>query len=213
MPPKPRITWRAAELEAAREASAESEKRVQRLETEAKTLSKMLSLETRSLWPPVIDHISVEKGYEKALGAALGDDLDAPVDPSSPMHWTEVAREAATRPCRTASSRWRATSRRPRNWRGGSRKSAWWNATPVSVLPRALKTGQRLVSREGDLWRWDGFVAAAHAPTGAARRLAQRSRFAEIDGELESARSEVEAKRRTLAGGTVGLRCSQQRGN
>ncbi|MGA9002269.1 MAG: chromosome segregation SMC family protein, partial [Pseudolabrys sp.] len=78
------------ELEAAREASAEAEKRVQRLETEAKTLSKMLSLETRSLWPPVIDHISVEKGYEKALGAALGDDLDAPVDRSSPMHWTEV---------------------------------------------------------------------------------------------------------------------------
>src|SRR5262249_40859294 len=68
-----------AELEAAREASAESEKRVQRLETEAKTLSKMLSLETRSLWPPVIDHVSVQKGYEKALGAALGDDLDAPV--------------------------------------------------------------------------------------------------------------------------------------
>ncbi|MGC2043968.1 MAG: chromosome segregation SMC family protein, partial [Pseudolabrys sp.] len=81
------------ELEAAREASAEAEKRVQRLETEAKTLSKMLSLETRSLWPPVIDHISVEKGYEKALGAALGDDLDAPVDRSSPMHWTEVGRE------------------------------------------------------------------------------------------------------------------------
>ncbi len=82
------------ELETAREASAEAEKRVQRLETEAKTLSKMLSLETRSLWPPVIDHISVEKGYEKALGAALGDDLDAPVDRSSPMHWTEVTSEA-----------------------------------------------------------------------------------------------------------------------
>ncbi|MGB9296191.1 MAG: AAA family ATPase, partial [Pseudolabrys sp.] len=58
---------------------------------------------------------------------------------------------------------------------------------------------QRLVSREGDLWRWDGFVAAAHAPTGAARRLAQRSRFAEIDVELGSARTEVEAKRHTLA--------------
>jgi chromosome segregation protein len=55
-----------------------------------------------------------------------------------------------------------------------------------------------LVSREGDLWRWDGFVAAAHAPTGAARRLAQRSRFTEIDKELESARSEVDANRRAL---------------
>src|SRR6478609_9011461 len=83
------------EMETARATLAESEKRVQRLETEAKTLSKMLSLETRSLWPPVIDHISVEKGYEKALGAALGDDLDAPVDPSSPMHWTALTPEGA----------------------------------------------------------------------------------------------------------------------
>ena len=80
-----------AEFEAARDAVSESEKRVQRLETEAKTLAKMLSLETRSLWPPVIDNISVEKGYEKALGAALGDDLDAPTDPSSPMHWSTLA--------------------------------------------------------------------------------------------------------------------------
>src|SRR5581483_350231 len=87
-----------AEFEAARDAVAESEKRVQRLETEAKTLSKMLSLETRSLWPPVIDHISVEKGFEKALGAALGDDLDAPVDPSSPMHWSDVRAETEDPP-------------------------------------------------------------------------------------------------------------------
>src|SRR5262249_59479318 len=83
-----------AEMDAASTTLAESEKRVQRLETEAKTLSKMLSLETGSLWPPVIEYISVEKGYEKALGAALGDDLDAPIDPSSPMHWTEVAHES-----------------------------------------------------------------------------------------------------------------------
>ena len=109
-----------AELEAAREASAESEKRVQRLETEAKTLSKMLSLETRSLWPPVIDHISVEKGYEKALGAALGDDLDAPVDPSSPMHWTEVA-ERRRRP---DSSRWRRAAGSLREGAGATRAAA-----------------------------------------------------------------------------------------
>src|SRR4029078_12512827 len=65
-------------------------------------------------------------------------------------------------------------------------------------LAAGLKTGQRLVSRDGDLWRWDGFVAAAHAPTGAARRLAQRNRFAEIDTELEGARGDGEAKRPPL---------------
>jgi chromosome segregation protein len=189
-----------AQFEAARTALAESEKRVQRLETEAKTLAKVLSLETPSLWPPVIDNISVEKGYEKALGAALGDDLDAPVDPSSPMHWSNIAPGAGdpTLP-------------------EGVEPLARYVAAPsqlarrlaqIGVVERdtgqrlapTLQAGQRLVSREGDLWRWDGFVAAAHAATGAARRLAQRSRFAEIDSELESARAELEDKRRTLSG-------------
>ena len=158
----------------------------------------MLSLETRSLWPPVIDHISVEKGYEKALGAALGDDLDAPVDRSSPMHWTEVTSEAGdpalpdgVEPLGTLRQGACTACASARANRGGRTR----RRHPTC---RALKTGQRLVSREGDLWRWDGFVAAAHAPTGAARRLAQRSRFVEIDGELASARSEVEAKRRAL---------------
>ena len=32
-----------------------------------------------------------------------------------------------------------------------------------------LQPGQRLVSREGDLWRWDGFTTAAEAPSAAAR--------------------------------------------
>src|SRR5262249_4066048 len=63
----------------------------------------------------------------------------------------------------------------------------------------------RLVSREGDLWRWGGFVAAAHAPTGAARRLAQRSRFAAVDSELDSARHEVDAARRTLEAAQAAL--------
>ena len=44
-----------------------------------------------------------------------------------------------------------------------------------------LKPGQRLVSREGDLWRWDGFSVAANAPTGAARRLAGKNRLADIE--------------------------------
>ena len=34
-----------------------------------------------------------------------------------------------------------------------------------AALAARLKPGQRLVSREGDLWRWDGFAAAAEAPT------------------------------------------------
>ena len=65
-------------------------------------------------------------------------------------------------------------------------------------LVSQLKTGQRLVSLEGDVWRWDGFVAAAHAPTGAARRLAERARLVDIENELEQARIDAGAKRQAL---------------
>ncbi|MFX8926202.1 hypothetical protein ABTN20_20590, partial [Acinetobacter baumannii] len=41
-------------------------------------------------------------------------------------------------------------------------------ATDAVGLQKQLKTGQRLVSVEGDLWRWDGYVAAAHAAASAA---------------------------------------------
>ena len=186
------------DLEAARAGLSESEKRVQRLETEAKTLGQMLSLETRNLWPPVIDHVSVDKGYEKALGAALGDDLDAPVDASAPMHWSKVAIDASDPALPKGAEPLSRFVKAPAQLARRLAQIGVVDRDTGSKLAVTLKSGQRLVSREGDLWRWDGYVAAAHAPTGAARRLAQRSRFAEIDGELVTARAEVDDKRRAL---------------
>src|SRR5881227_2965332 len=76
----------------------------------------------------------------------------------------------------------------------------------IGVIERAdaarflglLKPGQRLVTREGDLWRWDGFSVAANAPTGAARRLAGKNRLSDIEAELQAARGEVENKRQAV---------------
>jgi chromosome segregation protein len=187
-----------ADLETARAALAESEKRVQRLETEAKTLARMLAPETRNLWPPVIDHISVEKGYEKALGAALGDDLDAPADASAPMHWSNVAIDASDPALPEGAEPLAHFVKAPAQLARRLAQIGVVDRAVGGALAATLKSGQRLVSREGDLWRWDGYVAAAHAPTGAALRLAQRSRFAEIDSELATARPEVEDKRQVL---------------
>jgi len=187
------------DFEAARAALAEAEKRVQRLETEAKTLGQVLSLETRNLWPPVIDHVAVDKGYEKALGAALGDDLDAPVDPSAPMHWSKVAIDAADPALPGGAEPLAKFVKAPTQLARRLAQVGVVDRATGARLASSLKSGQRLVSREGDLWRWDGYVAAAHAPTGAARRLAQRSRMAELDAELAQARPEVEDKRGALA--------------
>ncbi|MGE0563633.1 MAG: chromosome segregation protein SMC [Pseudolabrys sp.] len=186
------------EVEAARNTLAEAERRAQRLDTEAKTLSKVLAVETKNLWPPVIDNISVEKGYEKALGAALGDDLDAPTDPSSPMRWSDVAADPSDPALPEGVVPLIDHVQAPAALRRRLAQIGVVDRDTGNRLASSLKPGQRLVSAEGDLWRWDGFVAAAHAPTGAARRLAQRSRLAEIETELSPAREDVEAKRQAL---------------
>ena len=146
-----------------------------------------------------MDALVVEKGYEKALGAALGDDLDAPVDhASAPMRWAGAPLDPGD----------------PHLPEGATTLARFVQApaelarrlTQIGVVERAdgpqlatqLKPGQRLVSREGDFWRWDGFAVAAHAPTGAARRLAERGRLEAIEGELAAAREDVHSKLRTL---------------
>ena len=186
------------QIDAARAPLSDAERRVQRLETEAKTIGKLLAVENKNLWPPVMDALVVEKGYEKALGAALGDDLDAPADQSAPMHWAGAALDPSdpTLPDGVA-----ALSQYVKAPPELARRLAQIGVVARTDGPRlaaTLKPGQRLVSREGDFWRWDGFAVAAHAPTGAARRLAERGRLQAIEGELEAARGEVETRRRTV---------------
>src|SRR5260370_11149570 len=52
-------------------------------------------------------------------------------------------------------------------------------------LVALLKPGQRLVSRQGDLWRWDGFSIAADPPARAAPPPARQDRLADIAAQLQ----------------------------
>src|SRR5947207_15182523 len=64
------------------------------MRVEAGYWARHLHVDAKTLWPPALDHVSVDKGYEAALGAALGDDLEAPIDPSAPMRWAGAAIDA-----------------------------------------------------------------------------------------------------------------------
>jgi chromosome segregation protein len=193
------------DVEAARAPLAAAERTVQRLETEAKTIGKLLAVESKNLWPPVMDAIKVAEGYEKALGAALGDDLDAPVGSSAPMHWAGAAFDAADPALPAGAVALSENVKAPAELARRLRQIGVVARADGPRLAKQLKPGQRLVSRDGDLWRWDGFAAAAHAPTGAARRLAERGRLQTIESELAAARGEVEAKRRAVGAAEAAL--------
>jgi len=185
-------------LDASRGPLAEADKRVQRLETEARTIAKIVNGETKNLWPPIIDGITVAKGYEKAIGAALGDDLDAPVDPSAPMRWTLAGVPEGDPALPDGVDSLANHVQAPPELARRLAQIGVVAKERGAELVSQLKSGQRLVSLEGDVWRWDGFVTAAHAPTGAARRLAERARLVDIENELEQARLDAAARRQAL---------------
>ncbi|MBT3916998.1 MAG: AAA family ATPase, partial [Rhodospirillaceae bacterium] len=161
-----------------------------KFEAEARALAELLETGDPDLWPPLIDAVTVESGLESALGTALGDDLSAATDEAAPVHWRNLPNNGDT-PALPS----------------GAEPLSNFVAGPAALVARLsqigvvadsetgwrllpqLKQGQRLVSRDGAFWRWDGFTSTADAPTSAAIRLEQRNRLAETRGSLESAQA------------------------
>jgi chromosome segregation protein len=165
-----------------------AERNVQQLSAEAKALADLLRPQGADLWPPLIDAIKVEPGYEAAFAAALGDDLQAPLDEAAPHHWRNLGAldslpslPDASRPMSDFVDGPPALSRRL-SMTGLVAEEAG------ATLQALLLPGQRLVTRRGDLWRWDGYSASADAPSPAAVRLAQRNRLGTLENRIEQAK-------------------------
>ncbi len=179
-------------LEAAQPERAELENRLHRLESEAETLARVLNVQGNELWPPIVDALNVAPGYEVALGAALGDDLEASSDSGAPVFWDEPGpgKDDPPLPAGTEPLS-RFVTGVPSLKRSLDQVGIVAGADGAALM-KSLHPGQRLVTLEGDLWRWDGLVFKADAPSPAAQRLAQRNRLAELDEEVRQARLDLQ---------------------
>jgi chromosome segregation protein len=79
-----------ADLETQRQAYDDARREAEKLATEVRTLTKLLGVGASDLWPPLVDAVKVAAGYEAALAAALGDDIEAPANEASPVHWRSL---------------------------------------------------------------------------------------------------------------------------
>ena len=181
-----------------RAAAASVKLQVQELQTELATLLKLLKPAGKGDWAPIAEEVHVGMGYEQALGASLGDELDAASDEASPAHWRVTASEGdpvlpeGAIPLNHFVSAPAALKRR---------------LAQIGVVDRAqgkalqakLKPGQRLVSKKGDLWRWDGYSVAAGAASAAGARLIERSRLESLNAETEAAETRHHAAEAAVA--------------
>ncbi|MBU2145756.1 MAG: chromosome segregation protein SMC, partial [Alphaproteobacteria bacterium] len=185
---------------AARPPVQEAKAELARIETEARTLAKILNAATGDLFPAVLEQISVDRGFETALGAALGEDLDAALDRAAPVHWGEAERLADDPALPDGVRSLAEVVRAPRQLARRLAQIGIVDEADGRRVQSLLKPGQRLVSKQGGLWRWDGLTASADAPTAAAQRLAQKNRLVELDAEAVAATQklrEAEARQAT----------------
>ncbi|MEC7574937.1 MAG: chromosome segregation protein SMC [Pseudomonadota bacterium] len=169
-----------------------------RLRAEESALADLLKEDDADLFPPLIDAIDVAPGYEKALGAALDDDLTAPIDTAAPVHWHVLPPVDSPAPLPKGTKPLSAFVKGPPAL---ARRLAAIGVIETSEiggdLHASLREGQRLVSCDGALWRWDGFTVTAGAQTTAATRLSQRNRLAEIRDQLAAVEKNFETARQT----------------
>lgn len=191
---------------AARPPLQDAKAELQRIETEARTLSKILNAASGDLFPSVLEQLSVERGYETALGAALGEDLDVPLDRSAPVHWGESAVQPGDAALPEGVKSLASVVRAPSQLARRLAQIGIVEAADGRRLQALLAPGQRLVSRDGALWRWDGLTASADAPTAAAQRLAQKNRLAELDAEAVQATRMLREAEAALAQAEQALR-------
>ncbi|MCK0150356.1 chromosome segregation protein SMC [Marivita sp. S6314] len=190
-----RAETQAREADARAERS-EAEGEMNALSAETTALARLLDRDTAEVGQ-ILDRLQVEQGFEKALGAALADDLRAPeVEGDGPTGWTALPAYDDTQPLPAGVT---ALTRHVSVPDVLERRMAQIGLVDADDAPRLqplLKPGQRLVSLDGDLWRWDGYRAwAEDAPSAAALRLEQLNRLEALKQETARASARVDGAR------------------
>ena len=180
----------------ARAERSEAEGELNAIRAEAGALAKLLERDTAE-GGQILDRLQVEHGFEKALGAALADDLRAPdVDADGPSGWAYLPAYSTVQPLPEGITPLTAHVSVPDVLNRRMSQIGLVDADDGTRLQPLLLPGQRLVSPEGDLWRWDGFRAwAEDAPSAAALRLQQINRLEVLKQGLEQTNQRAEAAR------------------
>ena len=170
----------------ARAVRSEAEGEAAALRAEVAALAKLVEREAQA-GHQVLDRLVVEPGLEKAVGAALADDLRAPeIGPEKPSGWVILPDYPYPQALPLGTVALSAHVQAPGVLGRRLEQIGVVARNLGPAMQAALLPGQRLVSVEGDLWRWDGFRAGAEdAPSAAALRLQQLNRLTAIKRDLE----------------------------
>ena len=167
---------------------ADCRDRLNGLTTEARTLEQLLNSSNSAEFPPVVDEITVKEGFEVALGAALGDDLEGSLKEGAPIFWSGRTGIAISPALPDGVKPLADFVKAPEQLKPALAQIGVVEEEEGERLQTGLQVGQKLVSRSGAIWRWDGLKTRADAPSASAQRLAQKNRLQILSELVEEAK-------------------------
>ena len=205
-----RASLQAADYDT-RSALSQIEGELRALEGEYTGLQRIIARD-RSEDGSVLDGIKVKSGFELALGAALGDDLKlAEIGETGATGWAAGGGSAKANALPDGARPLLEQVNAPPVLTARLNQTGIVARADGARLQKLLGTGQRLVSVEGDLWRWDGLrVAASDQSSASALRLQQANRLAELQAAVTASRSHADAAKAASAASRARLEAAQQ---
>ncbi|MFG6079778.1 chromosome segregation SMC family protein [Paracoccus litorisediminis] len=178
-----------AEEALARATRAEAEGELSALNAEMAALTRLVERNDKG-GESLLDLIRVEKGYEAAFGSALGDDLSSGLA-NDGSGWHVLPGYGAAHPLPVGIASIAAQVEGPAALeRRLSQVGLVKDVATGARLQSTLTPGQRLVTLEGDLFRWDGMrLLAGETVSAAALHLQKVNQLAEITRQAEAAQA------------------------
>jgi chromosome segregation protein len=194
----------------ARAALAGATGEMQALVAELSALRRLADRD-RGSGAQLLDRVRADRGHEAALGAALADDLKAPVlGDAAGSGWRALPGYDVAPPLPGGVQPLSAHVEAPDLLARRLGQTGLVARRDGDRLQAALLPGQRLVSAEGDLWRWDGLrQVAGDGPSSAALRLQQKNRLAELEAAAAAAEAVAADRKAAHAGAKAALDAAQ----
>ncbi|MDA0844412.1 MAG: AAA family ATPase [Proteobacteria bacterium] len=186
------LTAATAAAEATETARRDSAAQIARLQAEIDALQYLLADQDDGESRPVIDQLSVRDGMETALAAYLADELSLPVGGGRRGYWQSAPQKTDLEPPAGTTALADYVSGVPALTTALAGVGVIEDPTQAETLQAQLRPGQAITSKDGSLWRWDGFVRLASKANKSAERIRQRQRLDQLQSELTASSKKAE---------------------
>jgi len=189
----------APKVNAARDNLNNLENKKSEFDAEVNILEGILEDDSDNKSPPVLNDVTPDSGFEKALSRALGDSLLASLERDANAMWVTVKqKDLPTLPagCEALLPHVNAPKALSISL---SQIGVVEDKNQGEALLSKLSPGQSLVSMNGDYWRWDGYCVRAQAKDRHSQHLEQKNKLhallkqrPQIEAMVDAARKDFE---------------------